>query len=165
MFNLFNFGDEKTNSIIIKSPFNGTIIPIEETPDPVFSQKMVGDGFAIEPTDEYLQAPVQGEIIQLFSTHHALGIKTPEGLEVLIHLGIDTVELAGAGFKALVEEGEKIQVGDKLIEIDWRLIAKRGKSKISPVVITNMKSVEKIKFHANGPIMAGEDVLEVIIKK
>lgn len=140
MFGIFK---KKRKLVDIFSSFNGRLIKIENTPDPVFSEKMVGDGIAIEPNDGVLYSPVNGTVVQLFPTKHALGIKTDEGLEILIHIGMDTVEMKGEGFKSFVSEGQKVRVGDKLIEFDKDMIQKQHPL-TSPIVITNMELVDKI---------------------
>lgn len=148
MFKFFR----RNKSRDILAPMTGEIINIENVPDEVFSQKMVGDGIAIEPTDGIVVAPCDGKIIQLFPTNHAIGIETEEGLQILIHIGIDTVELKGEGFKSYVSKDDYVKAGDKLLEVDLEYLKKKGKSIISPIVITNMElvdSLEKIKGSAN----------------
>ena len=155
MFNIF----KSRNNIILKSPFRGRVVNLDDVPDKVFSERMVGDGIAIKPESNYLLAPIAGEIIQLFSTNHALGLRTERGLEVLLHLGIDSVELGGKGFTALVEEKQKINPGTKLIKIDWELIEKEIASTICPIIITNMEMVKDIEVLAGGCIETGDDLL------
>ncbi|WP_069651051.1 PTS sugar transporter subunit IIA [Caloranaerobacter ferrireducens] len=134
----------KIRSRDILAPMMGKIINIENVPDEVFSQKMVGDGIAIEPTDGIVVAPCDGKIIQLFPTNHAIGIETEEGLQILIHIGIDTVELKGEGFKSYVVKDDYVKAGDKLLEVDLEYLKKKGKSIISPIVITNMELVDSL---------------------
>ena len=102
---------KKNKNIVIKSPLAGKLIELEDVPDKVFSQKMVGVGAAVKPENDLVKAPVKGEVIRIASSHHALGIKTKIGLEILIHLGIDSVKLKGRGFEILVEEGVEIDNG------------------------------------------------------
>nr|WP_273702717.1 PTS glucose transporter subunit IIA [Thermoanaerobacter sp. A7A] len=115
----------------------------------MFSQKMVGDGVALEPKEGIVYSPVNGTIIQLFPTKHALGIKTEEGLEVLIHIGMDTVEMKGNGFESFVSEGEKVKIGDKLLKFDMELV-KKEHPLTSPIIITNMDIVDKIVKESDG---------------
>ena len=115
-----NKGLEKIPSDII-APLTGRIVKLEEVPDKVFAEKIMGDGFAIEPKDNIVVAPVDGEIAILFPTKHAIGMVTAEGLELLIHVGIDTVKLNGEGFKAFVKQGDKVKAGDKLLEVDFKI--------------------------------------------
>lgn len=163
MFGLFRHKDEQ--EIIIKAPLSGSIVEIEAVPDEVFAKKMVGDGVAIKPSSDYLFSPVKGEIIQLFPTHHALGIRTESGIELLIHLGIDSVKLKGRGFKTMVKEGQKVIEGEKLIKIDWDLIKNDIVSTISPLVITNIEQVKKINLLTTGVINRGENLLSVTLKR
>ncbi|WDU82795.1 PTS sugar transporter subunit IIA [Caloramator sp. Dgby_cultured_2] len=142
MFGLFS-----KRQMEIKSPIKGKVIDVSQVPDEVFSSKMVGDGFAIDPKDNTIYSPVEGEIIQVFPTGHAIGIKTKEGLEILIHIGIDTVELKGKGFVTFVNEGDYVRVGDKLITFDLELIKNKAKSTIIPVLITNMEKVKEMNVN------------------
>ena len=120
------------------APINGVIIPIEHIPDPVFAGKMVGDGLGIDPTDNILRAPVDGEVIQIHSSLHAITLRADsDGTEILMHIGIDTVKLKGEGFHASVCVGDKVKVGDKLIEFDIDLLAIKATSLITPVLILN----------------------------
>ncbi|MEG0386713.1 MAG: PTS glucose transporter subunit IIA, partial [Niameybacter sp.] len=112
MFNFFN----KLKGIEIISPMTGEAIDLSQVPDPVFSEKMVGDGIAIIPTENRVVAPCDGKIVQIFPTNHAIGIETTTGLDLLIHIGIDTVDLKGEGFKRLVEEGDTVKMGDPILE-------------------------------------------------
>ena len=103
------------------TPINGILVPIENIPDPVFAGKMVGDGIGIDPTDNILRSPVDGEVIQIHSSLHAITLRADsDGTEILMHIGIDTVKLKGEGFKANVAIGDKVKVGHKLIEFDIR---------------------------------------------
>ncbi|TLS35862.1 PTS sugar transporter subunit IIA [Pseudalkalibacillus caeni] len=129
----------------IFAPLNGKAVKIEEVPDPTFSQKMMGDGIAIEPADGNVVSPVDGTVIQLFHTKHAIGIKSQSGLELLIHIGLETVMMNGEGFEAHVKEGDKVKTGDKLITFDMDLIREKAASTITPLVITNVDTVENIE--------------------
>lgn len=152
----------KPKKIILKAPMDGVIVKLEDVPDPAFSQKMIGDGLAIKPTNTTVVSPVDGEVIQVFPTYHALGIKTNGGLEILLHLGIETVNLKGQGFKHYVEKGQKIKVGDKLMEVDWHYVATNAKSIISPIVITNGEHIQKMEILENGEVTKGQDILMII---
>ncbi len=154
MFNFF----KKEKSVEIIAPMTGTIIDIEDVPDKVFSEKMVGDGLGIEPTEGVVTAPFDGEIVSLFPTNHAIGLRTKGGLELLIHVGLDTVDLKGEGFERLVEENQKVKKGDILLKFDIDYIKAQGKQVISPIIITNMDIVKDLdKF--NGKIEKGKDIL------
>ncbi len=131
----FNFF--KKTKLEIYIPVNGKIIPIEEVPDPVFNQKMMGEGVAVFPTEGNIFAPISGTIIQIAPTKHAVGILAEDGTEILIHVGLETVSLKGEGFKVAVKEGERVSKGQLLIEVDWEYISAHAKSIITPIVITN----------------------------
>ena len=121
------------------SPMTGKLLPIEKVPDEVFSQKMMGDGFAVDPAEGVVVSPVDGEIINLFPTKHAIGIRTPNGRGVLIHIGIDTVKLEGKGFESFVQEGDSVKAGQKLLEFDLDFVKENAPSLISPIVFTNLE--------------------------
>ncbi|MGL5346552.1 MAG: PTS sugar transporter subunit IIA [Peptostreptococcaceae bacterium] len=129
----------------IVSPTNGEILEISQVPDEVFSQKMMGDGFAIKSTDGMIVSPVDGTIEMVFDTKHAVGLKSNDGLEILIHLGIDTVNLKGEGFEVFVAQGDKVSAGDKLIKMDVDFIQKNAKSDISPIIFTNLEENKTVK--------------------
>jgi len=120
---------------IIHSPFSGELLPLEEVPDPVFAQGIVGKGVAIKPSSGIAYAPVEGVISAVVKGGHALAIKDEEGVEILIHIGIDTVNLKGEGFNCLVKEGQMVSKGEKLIEFDIGRIEGAGLPIISPVVV------------------------------
>lgn len=124
----------------IKSPIVGEATSLTEVPDEVFSKGIVGKGIAIKPTNGLVKAPITGTVSVLFPTHHAIGITSDEGVEVLIHVGIDTVQLNGEGFKPLIAQGDKIQVGDILMEVDLELIASKGYNTITPIIISNTET-------------------------
>ncbi|MBI9011964.1 MAG: PTS glucose transporter subunit IIA [Clostridiales bacterium] len=129
----------KNKAVQMSTPIVGKVIELEEVPDQVFSGKMVGDGFAIDPTEGKVYAPIDGEVIQIFPTKHAIGIKSTEGIEVLIHFGIDTVELKGEGFTSYILAGDQVKVGDLLLEVDLSVLEARGKSAITPIIFTDKK--------------------------
>lgn len=122
-------------------PIEGEIIPITEVEDQVFSQKMMGDGFAVIPANGSVVSPVDGEILNVFPTKHAIGIKSKQGLEILIHIGMDTVNLKGEGFTVLVEEGEKVAKGKEILKFDLDFIKKSAPSTTTPVIFTNGETV------------------------
>lgn len=128
----------------IFAPMTGNTIAIEKVPDSTFAEKMVGDGIAIEPTGNQVTAPFDGTVQSLFPTGHAIGLVDGNGVELLIHIGIDTVQMKGEGFKSMVKVGDKIQRGQLLIEFDRDLILKSGRSLISPIVVTNTDSFKNI---------------------
>ncbi len=125
------------SELTLLAPLQGWIAPLEETPDAVFAEKMMGDGLAIDPTGASLHAPCAGEIIALHHSRHAVSLRAPNGAEILMHIGLETVALNGAGFTAYVQVGQTVAPGDKLVSFDLDFVARRAKSLISPIVITN----------------------------
>ncbi len=121
----------------IVAPLTGNVRSLENVPDPVFAQKMMGDGFAIEPTDGVVVSPIHGEVVQVFPTKHAVGLRSDQGLEILIHVGIDTVHMNGEGFEAYVKAGDRVKAGDLLLSFDLTLVQQKAKSSLTPMVITN----------------------------
>lgn len=132
---LFDF--KKTKELAIAMPITGEIIELEKVPDEMFSTKMMGDGFAIVPSSGEIFAPVAGEVVTLFPTLHAIGMKTQEGIEILIHFGMDTVNLKGEGFVAHIEQGDVVAKGDKLVSVDINIIKDKVPSLITPIIFTN----------------------------
>src|SRR4051794_33408258 len=108
----------KDNELVLRAPLSGVIYPLERVPDPVFAQKLVGDGISIDPTDATLLAPCAGEVMHVHPAAHALTIRTAEGVEVMMHIGIDTVGLRGVGFSAHVKAGDQVETGATLIDFD-----------------------------------------------
>lgn len=154
------FGTKKQETITILSPMTGEVKEISAVPDPVFAEKMMGDGFCVEPADGKVLAPVDGELVNLFPTKHAVGIRTPEGLEILVHVGIETVGLDGEGFTAHVEQGATVKAGQLLLEVDLAQIRDKVPSVITPVVFTTLgeKPWNLVK---KGHVQAGEAVAEI----
>ncbi|QCX32841.1 PTS glucose transporter subunit IIA [Caloramator sp. E03] len=155
---------KKKNTIELTSPVKGSAIDIKNVPDQVFASGMLGNGIAFEPIEGVVYSPCSGEIVNLFPTKHAIGIKTKEGLEILVHIGIDTVEMKGEGFEAFVNVGDKVKAGDKLISFDLDLVKSKAKSAISPMVITNMDIVESMDT-IYGECDINKVVLKVTLKK
>ena len=153
----------KKKVVEFKAPVIGTAIDITQVPDEVFAQKIVGDGLAFEPADGVLYSPVDGEVIQVFPTKHAIGIRTPEGLEVLIHIGIDTVNMKGEGFESFIAANQTIHVGDKMMTFDRDLIRKKAKSTMIPLLITNMDRVRSIACEY-GKVETSNAVMRVRMK-
>lgn len=156
IFNFFNKKEKKDkNDMCIVSPVSGELLNISEVPDEAFSQKMMGDGFAVKSHDGAVVSPVDAEVQLVFETKHAIGLKTDNNLEILLHFGIDTVNLNGEGFEVFVKAGDKVKAGDRLMQVDLEYIKANAKSDITPVIFTNLeegKSVELIL----GDIMSGE---------
>ncbi|ANU09434.1 PTS glucose transporter subunit IICBA [Planococcus antarcticus DSM 14505] len=145
------------------SPITGELLPISEVPDQVFSGKMVGDGFAIKPTEGKVFSPVNGKVVTVFPTKHAIGIAADNGTEILIHIGIDTVHLKGEGFTSHIEQGDLVEQGQLLMEMDLDYIAENAASIITPVVFTNLEEGQSIQLKKSGAIAAkDQDIMEII---
>lgn len=142
----------------VLSPLSGQVWSLERIPDPVFAQKMVGDGLSIDPSDGVLVAGCDGKVVSVHAAGHAVTMVTPEGLELLMHVGIDTVALKGEGFKPRVKAGAQVQAGDPLIEFDLDFLATRAKSLLTQIVVTNSDRVTGWQ-RASGLVAAGKDVL------
>ena len=140
----------------IKAPFSGVLVPLDTVPDPVFSQKMVGDGIAIDPTSEVLLAPCAGTVVQMHPAGHAVTVRSNEGLEILVHIGIDTVKLKGEGFEPLVQVGQTVEQGDNLIKFSADILARKAKSLLSMVIFTNEEMIHKLTF-SEGTVQTGSD--------
>lgn len=151
----------KNKKVILCSPIEGDIVPITEVPDPVFSEKMMGDGFAVKPKNGKVYSPVNGVVVTVFPTKHAIGIKSENDLEIIIHFGIDSVQLTGEGFVSHVNEGDKVSVGDLILEVDLENIKDKIKSSITPVVVSNLES-KSVKLIKKGSVKAGEEVMEIL---
>ncbi|MGF7397485.1 PTS sugar transporter subunit IIA [Thermoanaerobacterium thermosaccharolyticum] len=160
MFNIFRKNHKKLS---IKAPIDGDIVDIVEVPDEVFAQKLVGDGVAINPDSDVFVSPVDGTITTVFPTKHAIGIKTPEGIEIMIHVGVDTVKLKGEGFTAFVNEGDKVKIGDKLLQIDRDIVKSKAKSLVSPIIITNMEKVKEFNKIVGKATAGQTDIIEAVI--
>lgn len=140
------------------APLSGQVWPLERIPDPVFSQKLVGDGLSIDPIDNVLLAPCAGEVSTVHAAGHAVTLRTAEGAEILLHIGIDTVSLKGEGFRPRVRAGDKVTAGAPLIEFDLDFLATHAKSLLTQVVVTNSDRVTAWD-RASGTVTAGKDVL------
>ena len=146
----------------VLSPLSGQVWPLERVPDPVFAQKMAGDGLSVDPTDAVLVAGCDGEVISLHPAGHALTLRTPSGVEVLMHVGIDTVTLKGEGFHPRVKKGDKVRVGAPLIAFDIDFLATHARSLLTQVVITNPDRVTAWQ-RASGWVAAGKDTLFTVV--
>ncbi|NRN78690.1 PTS system beta-glucoside-specific EIIBCA component [Lactobacillus helveticus] len=154
--------DEKLNpSTKLVSPLNGDVKPLSEIKDEVFSSGAMGQGVAIEPSEGVLHAPADGKTALVFPTGHAVGINTTDGAEVLMHIGMDTVNLQGKGFKTLVQKGQEVKAGDPLVEFNIKEIKAAGYEVATPVVVTNSKKYESINQVANGTVEVGQEILSL----
>lgn len=142
----------------LRAPLSGVIVPLDRVPDPVFARKMMGDGAAIDPTSSEVLAPVAGRVTQLHRAHHALAVTTDDGVEVLLHVGLDTVTLEGRGFTPLVAQGDRVEAGQAVLRFDPETVAREGRSLITAVVVTSGERVARLTA-ASGEVRAGVSVL------
>lgn len=152
----------KSKKEVFVSPLKGELKPITEVPDQVFSGKMMGDGFAIVPSEGIVVSPVAGKVVNVFPTKHAIGLVSDGGREVLIHVGIDTVNLKGEGFETYVAEGDVVDRGQQLLKVDLDYIRKHATSDITPIVFTNLSQGESIVINKKGNVeLKEENIIEI----
>ena len=162
--NLFNSEENKEEVVVAKAntlvaPVSGKAMPLSEVPDPVFAEKLAGDGAAIMAEGDTIVAPADGEVTLIFKTKHAFAMTLENGLEILVHIGLETVSLDGEGFEQLVEQGTKVKAGTPLIKIDREFILSKGLSLATPVLITNVDATKSISAVETGSVVAGETTL------
>ncbi len=145
--------------IPVLAPLDGLVIELEQVPDEVFAQKMVGDGLAIDPQGAVAVAPISGKLIKLFPGGHAFGIAAEQGIELIVHLGLDTIELEGEGFTRIATEGQMVRAGEPIVRFDRPTIERTGKVMLSPVVSTGEGTITR---RTNGTVKAGQDILFVL---
>ncbi len=163
MVDLFDFF-KKNDETFIVSPMSGKMVSVREIPDEVFSEKIIGDGAAVIPEEDTVVSPVDGEIIQVADTGHAFCIRSKDGLDILLHIGIDTVNMRGEGFVSFVSVGQKVTMGEKIGTADIKLIEKKGYPLHSAVLITNMQDIKSMECYT-GNAVAGETELISYKKK
>ncbi len=137
--------NEEITEINVFSPLKGKLVPLSDVGDEIFSEGLVGDGCAVFPEEQVVKSPIDGIVKVVFPTKHALGLETVQGVEIMVHIGKDTVELNGEGFEVFVKEGQKIKVGDPLVEFDSKLLKGKGYDITTIVVVTDRKDYHKIK--------------------
>ena len=147
--------------IVISSPITGVAASLKTAPDEAFAEKMMGDGVVVTPEDSFVCAPEDGEVLFVFETGHAVGFMTDSGVSLLIHVGIDTVDLKGKGFKVLAVAKQKVQKGEPLLKLDLDYLEKSARSMISPIVCTELEEGQQVRLLANGPVKAGEPLFAV----
>ena len=145
--------------IPVLAPLDGLVIELEQVPDEVFAQKMVGDGLAIDPQGAVAVAPISGKLIKLFPGGHAFGIAAEQGIELIVHLGLDTIELEGEGFTRIATEGQMVRAGEPIVRFDRPTIERTGKVMLSPVVSTGEGTITR---RTSGTVKAGQDILFVL---
>lgn len=157
MFNLF----KKKQGQQLVAPINGQLIPLDEVSDEVFSTRVMGDGFAVAPSSDVVVSPVSGTITNIFPTKHAISITTQDGLEILLHLGIDTVELNGTPFTVVVESGQTVSAGDELVRMDREEISNSNKEDTVILVLPGKEKIDFTPSISSKEIEAGEMVTEL----
>ena len=160
---MFNFGHKKFKEFMV-SPMTGRMVSLREIPDEVFSEKIIGDGAAIIPEEDIVVSPIDGEIVQIADTGHAFCIHSNDGLDVLVHIGVNTVNMKGEGFESFVSVGQKVKKGEKIGTADVNLIEEKGYSLHSAVLITNMQEIEDLETYF-GEAQAGKTKLILYKKK
>jgi PTS system D-glucosamine-specific IIA component/PTS system glucose-specific IIA component len=150
MFGLF----KKEGALV--APISGKTVDITTVPDAVFAEKMAGDGLAIDPTGNTVVAPADGELTMLFGTKHAFGMTLDKGVQILVHIGLDTVSLNGEGFTALKNQGDMVKKGEPIVKIDRELIQGKGLSLITPVIFTDMDVLKSFEAQLGIDVIAGE---------
>lgn len=145
-------------AVIVASPFSGAVVPLEDVPDEMFAEKVMGEGVAVRPDAADVVAPVAGHLAKLFPGGHGMAIVTADGVEVLVHVGLETVQLEGDGFEVVATEGADVQVGDVLVRVDLDRLAELGVDAISPVVIISDHAVADI---AAGRVAHGDPLFVV----
>jgi beta-glucoside PTS system EIICBA component len=151
-------------SIDVASPLTGKVIPLREVPDATFSEELVGKGVAIIPEDGVVYAPFSGKVMMTTPTNHAIGIVSDDGVELLIHVGLETVSLNGKGFELVVRDGERFNVGDKLLSFDLEMLKQENVSLISPIIVTNVSQFLDVISTGDGQVTASESKLLMLIK-
>lgn len=157
-------GKKDNRNILITSPIKGEAVTLDNVNDPTFAQEMLGKGIAIKPNEGKVVSPVSGEITVLFETKHAISIKSDEGVEILIHIGLDTVKLKGENFKTHVKVGNKVKAGDLLIEFDEAKIKECGYDTITPIIVCNTFDYADVKTTKIGEVEKQENIIEIIKK-
>ncbi|MBO0458524.1 PTS glucose transporter subunit IIA [Enterococcus hulanensis] len=153
----------KKKEVAIQMPVKGELIPIEEVNDPIFSSKTMGEGFAVRPKNGKIFAPVSGKVISIFETKHAIGIETKNGVSLLIHMGIDSVELKGIPFTLFASEGREIKQGSKIAEMDLAYFKEAGKSDDVVFVLTEKDQYKNFSIDQYGDISLNEKIGAIVI--
>lgn len=155
------FGFLKRKKRDVFAPVDGQLLDLGSVDDEVFSQRMAGDGVAILPVGEIFTAPIDGVVTKIFSTNHAYSVKSKQDLEVLVHIGLETVALKGEGFERLAQEGDEVKAGDPIIKADLNYIKAHAKDIITPILITDESKYEAIDKNTN-VVITGDAIMEVI---
>jgi phosphocarrier protein FPr/phosphocarrier protein len=149
------------SNLVLSSPLKGWIAPLDETPDAVFAERMLGDGLAIDPLGSTLHAPCDARVIAVHGTRHAITLRADNGAEILMHVGLETVGLGGEGFEAHVQDGQAVKSGDRLISFDLDLLSLRARSLITPIVITNPDAFQIVRREQDHVVSVGDFLMEL----
>ena len=158
MMGFLDLFKKKKEGVSIAAPVEGKIIPLKDVPDPVFAEGIMGEGIAIDPTVGKIFAPFDGTVTTLFPTGHAVGLTSTEGLELLIHIGMDTVKLDGKHFEKKVSDGDSVKKGDLLIEVDLKAVSEEGYPIVTPVIICDPKDYTKLIFTEEKEVHVGDEI-------
>ena len=148
-------------TVRLLAPLAGWSTPLDEAPDEVFASRLLGDGLAIDPTSATLCAPCDGELIVIAAARHAVTLRTPEGCEVLLHVGIDSVELGGQGFELHAQQGTRVRAGEPLLSFDLDLLARRARSVLTPVIVTADSGFRIVRRSSGCELAVGNFLMEV----
>ncbi|MBP6123744.1 glucose PTS transporter subunit IIA, partial [Providencia sp.] len=146
------------------APVSGQVYSLDDVPDEAFSSRIVGDGIAIKPTSSEVLAPASGTVVKIFETNHAFCLETENGVELIVHMGIDTVALKGEGCSRLVEEGAEVEAGTPILNLDLPFLEANAKSMISPVIISNIDDFAGVEILVEGEVIAGKTVIYNVLK-
>lgn len=161
---MFGFLKGKNKEIMIGSPVKGKAVPVSEVNDPTFAEEILGKGVAVMPEDGKVCAPAAGEIGMVFDTLHAFSMTTREGVELLVHIGLETVGMKGKGFTAHAKAGDKVEKGDLIITADLDVIKGEGLDTIIPVIVCNTDEYKEVESLAGKDVVVGDDILKVSLK-
>ncbi|MFZ2504925.1 MAG: PTS glucose transporter subunit IIA, partial [Trichococcus flocculiformis] len=153
--------EKATVATTLRSPIAGTAIPLTQVDDAAFASEALGKGVAIEPAVGEVVSPINGKVVMVFDTKHAIGLESNEGVEILIHIGLDTVNLKGEGFTTHVKAGDLVEIGDKLVDFDIDFIKASGYKTTTPMVITNTFNYKNIEVVAEGTVDLGDAIVTV----
>ena len=159
---MFSFLKKKEEGIAVASPIKGKTVELSQVSDPTFGECMLGKGIAILPEEGKVYAPADGEISMMFETHHAVSMVTADGIELLIHIGLETVALKGEGFEAHVQSGDQVKKGDLLLSMDLEKIKSKGYDIISPVVVCNTDDYADVQGVLLEKVEPGDQIIKIV---
>lgn len=160
---MFGFLKKKEDDkIVLASPVKGKAVPLGEVSDPIFSEELLGKGIAVIPTEGKIYAPADGEVTMIFDTLHAVSLTNVEGVEILIHVGIDTVNLKGEGFKSHIKAGDQVKKGDLLLTVDLDVIKNAEYDTITPIIISNSDDYAEVRTLTLGEVDSGDEIISIL---